>query len=58
MSNTNDSSVVYAMLSNARVKGALIDAYGAYAENITPEMAKSFDSDPDTPHALYIEELL
>lgn len=40
MSNPDDSSVVYAISSTYGVKGVLVDAYGAYAEAITPEMAQ------------------
>lgn len=40
MSNPDDSSVVYAIASTYGVKGVLVDAYGAYAEAITPEMAQ------------------
>lgn len=38
--NPDDSSVIYAISSKDGVKGILIDAYGAYAENLTPDMAK------------------
>ena len=37
-SNPDDNSIVYAISSNMGVKGALVDAYGIYAENLTPEM--------------------
>ena len=40
MSNPDDNSVVYAVSSSSGVKGVLVDAYGTYAEAITPEMAK------------------
>ncbi|MBX0331848.1 phosphoribosylpyrophosphate synthetase [Pontibacter sp. HSC-14F20] len=40
MSNPDDNSVVYAISSTYGVKGVLLDAYGAYSEAITPEMAK------------------
>lgn len=36
----DDSSVLYAISSGEGVKGILIDAYGAYTENLTPEMAR------------------
>jgi hypothetical protein len=36
-----DNSIVYAISANDNsVKGVLVDAYGVYAENITPEMAR------------------
>ncbi len=40
MSSTDDSSVLYIIESSDGTKGQLIDAYGAYAENVSPEMAK------------------
>lgn len=40
MSNPADNSVVYAISSSNGVKGVLVDAYGPYAEAITPEMAR------------------
>ena len=39
MSSTDDSSVLYAIESNDGVKGMLVDAYGTYANSLTPEMA-------------------
>ncbi|WP_199138093.1 phosphoribosylpyrophosphate synthetase [Pedobacter sp. ASV12] len=39
MTDPADSSVVYAISSAVgNLKGVLIDAYGAYAENISPEL--------------------
>ncbi|MFF5383274.1 phosphoribosylpyrophosphate synthetase [Pedobacter suwonensis] len=38
--NPDDSSVVYAIASDTGEKGILVDAYGAYAENMTPELAE------------------
>ena len=40
MSSTDDSAVVFAIESKDGTKGILIDAYGTYSEEITPEMAK------------------
>jgi hypothetical protein len=40
MSNPSDNSVIYAISSSRGMKGVLVDAYGAYAEAITPEMAR------------------
>lgn len=40
MSSAGDNSIVYAIKTNDGKKGTLIDSYGAYAENLTPEMAK------------------
>ncbi len=39
-SNPDDSSVIYAVSSNPDLKGILVDAYGVYAESLTPEMAQ------------------
>ncbi len=44
MSNPDDSSVVYAIESTSGVKGVMVDAYGAYAEALTPEMAAKLGS--------------
>ncbi len=38
MTNPDDSSVVYAVSSADGIKGILVDAYGAYAESLTPAM--------------------
>ncbi|MCP2044278.1 phosphoribosylpyrophosphate synthetase [Pontibacter sp. HSC-36F09] len=40
MSNPDDNSVIYAISSSSGVKGVLVDAYGPYAQAITPEMAQ------------------
>lgn len=40
MSNPADSSVVYAIETSDGKKGLLIDSYGAYAENLSPEMVQ------------------
>ncbi len=39
-SNPDDSSVIYAVSSSPDLKGILVDAYGVYAESLTPEMAQ------------------
>lgn len=44
MSNPDDNSVVYAIESGGGVKGVLVDAYGAYAEALTPGMAAKLKS--------------
>ncbi|MES2418905.1 MAG: phosphoribosylpyrophosphate synthetase [Bacteroidota bacterium] len=39
MTDPADSAVIYAVSSRVgNLKGVLIDAYGAYAENISPEL--------------------
>jgi len=40
MSSADDSAIVFAIQSKEGIKGILIDAYGTYSEEITPEMAK------------------
>jgi hypothetical protein len=38
MSNPSDNSIVYAITSNAGVKGVLVDAYGVYSESLNDAM--------------------
>ncbi len=38
-STPDDNSILYAIESKDGIKGVLVDAYGAYAEAISPEMA-------------------
>lgn len=39
MTDPDDSAVIYAISSRVgNLKGVIIDAYGAYAENISPEL--------------------
>lgn len=46
MSNPSDNSVVYAISSSKEsVKGVLVDAYGADATSLTPEMAQKLKTD-------------
>jgi hypothetical protein len=40
MSNPSDNSIVYAITSNAGVKGVLVDAYGVYSESLNDAMIK------------------
>jgi hypothetical protein len=39
-SSPDDSSVLYAITSSTGVKGVMVDGYGAYASNMSFEMAK------------------
>lgn len=39
MTNPDDSSILFAISSSDGIKGTLVDAYGVYAENLTPEMS-------------------
>jgi hypothetical protein len=38
-SDPDDNSIVYAISAKDGLKGVLVDAYGVYSENMTPEMA-------------------
>lgn len=40
MSSTDDNSILYAISSDQGLKGILVDAYGVYAENLSPEMVE------------------
>lgn len=42
MTNPDDNSVVYAITSADGLKGVLVDAYGVYAENLSPTMTSKF----------------
>ena len=44
-SSPDDNSVVYAISSDQGVKGVLVDAYGTYADSVTPEMAQKLKID-------------
>lgn len=39
MTNPEDNSVLYAIETEDGVRGTLVDAYGTYAEAISPELA-------------------
>lgn len=45
-SDPDENSVVYAISSSTGVKGTLSDAYGVYATNVNPEMAKKLQVKP------------
>lgn len=45
MSSAGDNSVLYAVETNDGEKGILVDAYGVYADAISPEMLKKFKVD-------------
>lgn len=40
MSNPDDNAVVFAVSAPPDLRGTLVDAYGVYAEALTPEMAQ------------------
>ena len=48
--NPDDSSVLFAIRSSSGIKGILIDAYGAYAESLSSEMALHLTIDKNTQH--------
>ncbi len=47
MTDPADSTVLYAIEARNGNKGVLVDSYGAYAESITPEMARKLRYDPE-----------
>ena len=49
-SSTDDEAVIYAIESKNGLKGILIDAYGAYAENVNPEMLKKLHTEYKLQH--------
>jgi hypothetical protein len=50
MNDPDDSSILFAIRSTAGVKGLLVDAYGAYADSLSPEMVKRLTIDSKTNH--------
>ncbi len=38
MSSTDDNAIIFAISSKSGVKGTLVDAYGAYADNLNEAM--------------------
>lgn len=50
MNNPDDSAILFAIQSPAGVKGVLVDAYGVYAESLSPEMIKRLTIDGNTAH--------
>lgn len=47
MSNPGDNSVLYAVETKDGHQGSLVDAYGAYADALDPEMIQKFRVDYD-----------
>lgn len=47
MTDPGDESVLYAIEARNGNKGVLVDAYGAYSESISPEMANKLNYTPD-----------
>lgn len=50
MTNPDDSEILYAISSSQGIKGLLVDAYGAYSESVSMEMAKKLTIDSRTKH--------
>ena len=50
MNNPDDSSILLTIQSTTGVKGLLVDAYGAYASSLSPEMIKRLTIDSKTSH--------
>ncbi len=50
MNNPSDSSILFAIQSTEGLKGILVDAYGAYADSLSPEMIKCLKIDSKTSH--------
>lgn len=50
MSSTGDNSVLYAIETDNGEKGVLVDAYGVYANAISPEMLQKFKVDYTSPN--------
>ena len=48
MTNPDDSSVLYAISGIDGLKGLLVDAYGVYAESVSPEMIRKLTIDSKT----------
>lgn len=48
MTNPDDSSVLFAIRSSDGVKGLLVDAYGMYADSLSPTMIGKFTIDRQT----------
>ena len=49
MTNPSDNSVLYAIEAEDGTKGQLVDAYGVYADSLTPEMIEKFRVQYDDP---------
>lgn len=47
MTDPGDSTVLYAIEAKNGNKGTLMDAYGAYSESISPEMAEKLRYTPE-----------
>jgi hypothetical protein len=48
MTNPDDSAVLFAISSTSGIKGLLVDAYGVYAESLSPLMVDKLTIDSQT----------
>ena len=48
MTSPDDSSILFAVSSSSGVKGLLVDAYGLYAESVSPVMIQKLTIDSRT----------
>jgi len=49
MSDPGDNSVLYGIEAGDGTKGQLVDAYGAYADSLSPKMIEKFRIEYDDP---------
>ena len=52
MSSAGDNSVLYAIETSDGQKGQLVDAYGVYADSLSPEMIEKFRVDYEDKDAV------
>lgn len=50
MNSPDDSDVLFAVSTSHGIRGLIVDAYGAYADAISPIMAKKLTIDARTKH--------
>lgn len=48
MSSTDDNAILFAVSSSSGLKGLLVDAYGQYAESLSPIMVQKLTIDSRT----------
>lgn len=48
MTSPDDSTILFAVSSSSGLKGLLVDAYGPYAESLTPTMVQKLTIDSRT----------
>lgn len=50
MTNPDDSAILYVISSKNGLRGLLVDAYGVYAESVSPQMLNKLKIDDKTLH--------